>query len=136
MANPHPEELRARAVNTYEAGQGSFDEIAARFGIGRRTLQRWVKRKIETGSVEPDLKGGGNPSPIDVAILRRVLSAYPDAVTGELTAAYNKAVGREHRVHRSSVLRALHRLGFVFKKNGHGQPNKIDRKSKRSGAGS
>lgn len=136
MPNPHPSELRERAVGAYEAGEGSFEEISARFGIGRRTLQRWVKRKVETGVLQPDVKGGGNPSPIDVAILRQTLAAHPDAVTGELAAAYNNAVGRALRVHRSSILRALHRLGYVFKKNGRGRPNKIAPTSKRSGGDS
>ena len=132
MANPHPVELRVRAVHAYEAGEGSFDDIATRFGIARRTLQRWVKRKLETGAVEPHVKGGGNPSPVDVSVLLRVLAAHPDGVTSELTAAYNKAVERAQRVHRSSILRTLHRLNYVFKKNGRSRPNRIAPTSRRS----
>jgi transposase len=133
MANPHPGELRERAVRAYESGEGTYFEIAQRFAIARRTLQRWTTRKRETGEVEPLVKGGGNPSPVDVAELQRVMALHPDAVTGELTVAYNTVVGRKRRVHRSSILRALHRLGYVFKKNGHGRRSRIVPTSKRSG---
>lgn len=133
MANPHPAGLRERAVLAYESGEGSYVEIAKRFAIARRTLQRWTTRKRETGEVKPHVKGGGNPSPVDVAALRRVMHLNPDAVTGELAVAYNKAVGRSKRVHRSSILRALHRLGYVFKKNGPGRRSKTVPTSKKSG---
>lgn len=132
MPNPHPTELRERAVRAYESGEGSYDEISERFSIAPRTLQRWTTRKRETGDVQPQIKGGGNPSPVDIAVLERVMALHPDAVTSELTVAYNKIVGRMKRVHRSSILRALHRRGYVFKKNDQGPRSKIVPMSKRS----
>lgn len=133
MANPHPTALRERAVRAYESGEGSYEEISERFSIASRTLQRWTTRKRETGDVQPHVKGGGNLSPVDVAVLERVMALHPDAITGELTVAYNRVVGRKKRVHRSSILRALHRRGYVFKKNGRGPLSKIGPTSKRSG---
>ncbi len=132
MPNPHPGELRERAVRAYEAGEGSYAEVAERFSIARRTLQRWATLKRETGDVKPYDKGGGNPSPVDVGKLKAALAAHPDAVTDELTAAYNKLIARSERLHRSSILRALHRLGYVFKKNGRGPRSKIVPTFKRS----
>ena len=136
MPNPHPIGLRERAVRAYEAGEGSYDDIANRFGVGSRTLQAWVARQRTTGSVEPQPKGGGNPSPVDIEVLERVLRERPDAVIDELRETYNDRVPKARRVHRSSILRALHRRGYVFKKNVRGPQSKTVRTSKRSGGGS
>jgi transposase len=132
MPNAHPIGLRERAVRAYQAGQGSYDVIGARFAIAPRTLQDWVARFRATGSVAPIPKGGGNPSPIDVKVLEGVLRERPDAVVDEIRTAYNDRVRRQARLHRSSILRALHRLGYVFKKNVQPPQSRIAPTSKRS----
>ena len=132
MPNAHPIGLRERAVRAYQAGEGSYDVVAVRFAIAPRTLQDWVTRFRATGSVEPTPKGGGNPSPIDVKVLEGVLRERPDAVVDEIRTAYNDRVRRQARLHRSSILRALHRLGYVFKKNVPGPQSRIAPTSKRS----
>jgi transposase len=136
MPNAHPIGLRERAVRAYEAGEGSYEEVATRFGLGSRTLQEWVALHRATGSVKPRPKGGGNPSPVDVGVLEDVLRERPDAVIDELRATYNDRVSKDRRVHRSSILRALHRRGYVFKKNVRGPQSKTARTSKTSAAGS
>ena len=60
----------------------------------------------------------------------------PYAIVDELRAMYNDRVAKTARVHRSSILRALHRRGYVFKKNVRGPQSKIARTSKRSAGGS
>jgi transposase len=124
MPAPHPIELREIAVRAYESAGESFSVVASRFGIARRALQRWVKQQRETESVAPRPRGGGNPSPVDVTILAAIVVELGDATTYELTAAYNRRVGRARRVHRSSVQRALRRAGYVFKKNAYVRSNK------------
>jgi transposase len=93
--------------------------VAVRFGIALSALQRWVKLRRETESVAPRPRGGGNHSPVDRARLDALVAELGDATTYELTAAYNRSVGRAGRVHRSSVQRALRRAGYVFKKNAY-----------------
>jgi transposase len=117
--------LRERAVRLYEDGLASYAEVADEFEIGAATLKRWVARARETGSVTPLAKGGGWQSPVDLPTLHALVSGRPDATTNELTRAYNRHVGRASRVHRSSILRALHRSGYVFKKNGPGRRSSI-----------
>jgi transposase len=134
MANPYPVALREHAVHTYEDGLGTYAEVAEEFGLGVATLERWVRRGRETGSVAPLAKGGGWRSPVDLPVLHALVGERPDTTTGELTRAYNRRVGRAARVHRSSVLRALQRSGYVFKKNDPGQPNSIVRASRPNGA--
>ena len=104
--------------------------------MGRRTLQELVARFRIRGTFEPDPKGGGNPSPVDVEVLMAVLKERPDAITAELTTAYNRRVGRKARVSRSSILRALRRQGFVFKKKVRGPQSKIALTSKNVDSGS
>jgi len=132
MPAPHPIELRARAVRAYESGNESYEEVAARFEVARRALQRWVQLSRETGSVDPRPRGGGRKSVVDMALVERLLSDSGDATSHELTAAYNRAIGRAGRVHRSSIQRALWRAGFVFKKNSFVRPSKSVRMSKKS----
>lgn len=129
MSNAYPIELRERAVQAYEAGEGSYDLLAARFRIGSATLERWVQRKRKMGTVAPGRAGGGNFSRVDVVILEEVLAAKPDVTTTELTVAYNRRVGRAGRTHRSSIHRALRRAGYVFKKNARVRPKSTGRTS-------
>ena len=140
MPNPYPTALRERAVRAYEGGADRYRDVAATFGVSLATLVRWVQRARETGLIAPLDRGGGWSSPIDLPLLHRLVQERPDRTTDELTRAYNRAAVPAARVHRSSVLRALQRTGYVFKKNGRGRPNKIVRRSRppagRSNAGS
>jgi transposase len=130
MPNPYPTELRERAVRAYESSDETYREVALRFAVGEATLQRWVRRQRTTGVLDPLAKGGGWTSPVDVALLHALVRARPDRTTDELTRAYNREASAKARVHRSSILRALQRTGYVFKKNGRAQPSTIERASK------
>ena len=129
MPNPYPTALRERAVRAYETGTETYAEIAARFSIGLNTLLRWVQRSRRTGSVAPNAKAGGWRSPVDLTLLHALVQDRPDRTTDELTRAYNRAAPVGQRVHRSSILRALQRTGYVFKKNDRDRRNKIVRRS-------
>ena len=132
MANAYDVTLRARAVAAYERGEGSYVAMAALFDLDHRTLERWVARMRATGSVAPHAKGGGWRCPIDMAELRTVIGARPDGTTTELCRAYNRRVVRAQRTTPTSFRRAMHRAGFVLKKNGRGQARSTDRTSRRS----
>jgi transposase len=132
MPNPYPTALRTRAVRAYEAGHESYDAIAAQFDVSVASLQRWVRRQRVTGILDPLAKGGGWVSPVDTALMQRLVDERPDRTTAELTRAYNQRASPSARVHRSSILRALQRLGYVFKKNGRGRRNSIEPASRTS----
>ena len=133
MAEPYDMALRERVVAAYHAGEGGYRTLASTFRIGWRTLQRWVARERETGSVAPTPKGGGWQSPIDMETLRRVVADAPDSTLRELCWEYNRRVVRAQRSTATSIGRALHRDGFVLKKNGPGRANAIGRTWQRSG---
>ena len=134
MANPFPVALRERAVRAYETSTETYRDVAGRFDVHVNTLFRWVQRARELGTVAPFDRGGGWRSPVDLTVLHRLVSEHPDRTTDEVTRAYNAAVARPSRVHRSSILRALRRTGYVFKKNDRGRSNRIVRASKPSDA--
>lgn len=127
MPNPYPTALRERAVRAYEASTETYADVAARFSIHLNTLVRWVQAARETGTVMPAPKGGGWYSPVDIPLLHALVRERPDRTTDELARAYNQRAAPEAQVHRSSVLRALQRTGYVFKKNGRGRQSKIVR---------
>ena len=132
MPNPYPTALRERAVRAYESNDETYVEVAERFAIGEATLQRWVRRQRDTGVLDPLAKAGGWVSPVDVALLHQLVQERPDRTTDELTRVYNRQAAPNARVHRSSILRALRRTGYVFKKNALGRPSTIGRASKLS----
>ena len=53
MPNPWDDTLRRRAVHAYEAGEGAYEDLAALFEIGVRTLQRWVQEYRAEGALTP-----------------------------------------------------------------------------------
>lgn len=133
MAEPYDVELRERAVAAYHAGEGGYRTLASVFRIGWRTLQRWIARERETGSVAPDPKRGGWQSPIDIDVLHAVVREAPDGTFRELCWEYNRRVARDRRTTPTSFGRAMHRAGFVLKKNGRGRANATGRMWQRSG---
>jgi transposase len=123
MSEPHPLELRMRAVAAHEAGEGSYATVAARFAVGEASVKRWVWRYRSHGTVEPRPRGGGVHSQIAAEELDAILARLGDANAGELAAEFNRSRRGRNRVHVSSIKRALHRYGYVVKKSAFGRSN-------------
>jgi transposase len=134
MFLPYDTTFRERAVQAYETGDRSAAEVAKVFGIAHRTLQRWIAQYRATGTVVPRVAGGGQRSRVDLALLKGLVALKADATCGELAEAYNRRVPRRRQVKWWTVWRALHRAGYVLKKNGRDRPNKTVRKSSARGA--
>jgi transposase len=121
MPNPYPVDLRQRVVAAYEAGEGSYRELAMVFQVGEATVKRWMWRQQKRGDVSPFKKGGGRRSTIELVEIELLLSRLGDPTALELTAEFNRARRGRARVHVSSMKRALHRHGYVVKKNADGR---------------
>jgi transposase len=121
MAEAYPVELRERVVWAYEAGEGSYPTVAARFSIGEATVKRWVWMFRNEGRVDPRPRGGGTPSLIMLEDIEELMARLGDPTAGELTAELNRGRRGRQRVHVSSMKRALHRHGYVVKKNADGR---------------
>jgi transposase len=126
MAKPYDVAFRGRAVAAYEAGEGGYHDLADLFGIGYRTLQRWVAQYRATESIAPQPRGGGWQSPIDVIVLHAVVRERPDGTSDELCREYNRRVGRPERTNSTSFRRTMRREGYVLKKNGGVRVNVTD----------
>lgn len=120
MVDGHPVVLRERVVAAYEAGKGSYPEIAELFGVGEASVKRWVWLKRKVGHVEPKAAGGGRRSSITLHDLEQGLAVCPDATALELTLEINRPRPKRLRVHVSSTKRALTRHGYVVKKSADG----------------
>lgn len=121
MAEAYRVELRERVVEAYEAGEGTFAEVAERFALGLATVKRWVWLKRKSGHVLPKPKAGGTPSEITREHIEALLAESGDATASELTVAFNRTRSRKTRVHMSSMKRALRRHGYVVKKSADGR---------------
>jgi transposase len=102
-------DLRVRAVDAYENGEGTLQEIANRFCIGRTTLCDLLRLHRYAGTLEPSKTRGHKPKSVDDAgreRIRELVAARSDATIEELTDAYNVSaavtisdatMGRDHR---------------------------------------
>ena len=91
MAEAYAMALRERVVRAYEAGEGSYPVMAARFTLGEATVKRWVWRYRRDGQLGPVKKGGGTPSRITAPEVEALVTQLGDPTAGEVTAAYNRS---------------------------------------------
>jgi transposase len=105
-------ELRRRIVDAYERGEGTYFELAQRFGVGEATVYRLLKLRRERGDVTPRAPTGVMDEEMPQFV--RLVNALPDATLEQLKEAW---VSRTKRpLSRSSIVRALRRAGIVRKK--------------------
>lgn len=118
MARPHPRELRERVVTAYENGEGTYAELAERFGVGEASVDRWIALKRRTGGVAPRAMGGArHQHKIDEegrAFIVRALKEVPDSTLLELVQAFEEEFGL--RVGRETMRVAVRDLGYTKKK--------------------
>ncbi len=118
VGHPTPEQLREAIVRAFHEQGMSYEEIAELLGVGEATVSRVLRLHRETGSVTPRPRGGGNFSPIRGEVaneLSALVAERSDATGEELATELAQRIGV--KTSRSSVVRALHRLGFTRKKS-------------------
>jgi transposase len=111
---PYSLDLRQRVVESYENGEGTYEELAEVFGVSLSWVEKLLRRWRETGSIAPKPHGGGRQAKITGKKLERLkalVEENPDATLEELR--------RKCQVEGSimSVFRALKRLGITLKKS-------------------
>lgn len=118
MPRSYPVELRERVVAAYDDGEGTYDEIAERFKIGRATVDRWLNLSRRTGSLEPRPMGGARHErkvqEKGEAYVRELLALMPDSTQRELVEAYEDEF--KVKMHRSTMGRRVARMGFTRKR--------------------
>jgi len=101
-------DLRKKVVSHVESGcsQASAAKI---FGIGERTIRRWISLKKERSSLSPKPHGGGRPYKAQASELEEYIISNPDKTLEELA--------REFSAGRTSIWRCLKKINYVNKKN-------------------
>jgi transposase len=117
MTRPISNDLRERVVGAFERGEGTYLELAERFGVGAASVSRWLRIKRERGDVSPlRHKSGRRPTFDEEGLkeLRRLVEEQPDATLAELSARYAELRGVV--VALNIICRALQRLELRRKK--------------------
>jgi transposase len=117
-------DLRERIVAAYNAGLGTYGEVAELFGVGPATVNRLLSRLRSTGSVVASPRGGGNPPRIrdeDLPALQELVRMHSDATLAELCALWKATY--DVPVGISTMSRALRAADFTRKKSSSKQPS-------------
>lgn len=113
---PLSPDLRLRIIDAYENQEGTQADLAARFKVGQASVERLVRLKRETGSIEPRPHAGGTPPRItedDRARLIEDFEREPDLRQADLAERFTEE-GRP--LSQQAVSRGLRRLGITRKK--------------------
>jgi len=122
----HPKALRDVVVRIVESGE-TYETAAKLANVGRASVSRWLRKKRETGDLEGYVSPGRPPKIDEEAseILRRLVEEHKSCTDEELTEIFNKRTGVGAT--RSSVRRALERMGLTRKKSLSLRPSETDR---------
>src|SRR5512135_1443030 len=63
---PYSIDLRQRIAAAVDHGEGSFRQIARRFRVSLSFIARLLRRRRQTGTLEPKPHGGGHPPALDL----------------------------------------------------------------------
>src|SRR3712207_5708713 len=103
---PYSKDLRLRVLAAVDAGKPR-DEVAKAFSVSVPTIKRWLKRRRETGDVEPRAIPG-RPSRKGTVLkewLPKQLEANDDLTLEEHSEAFEEEFGE--KVSTSTVGRAI-----------------------------
>lgn len=115
MGRPLSMDLRERVLAAIEAGE-TRQSVADRFAIDISSVGRYIRRKRDTGSLEPGKMGGHRKPRLaeHEALVRELVQHHPDATLDEIKA---RLARQGIRIGRTSVFRFLRDLGLSYKKN-------------------
>lgn len=119
-------DLRERIVAAYEAKEGSYRALAARFSVSRAVVGKLVRQARRLGTLEPQVHLRGRKRAIrgeKEGELRRHLDQNPDATLEERI----RELGLNCCV--NTMWQSVKRLGHSFKKNPRELENKIAKMS-------
>ena len=126
-------DLRERILGTYDAGEGTREDVARRFRVSLGMVKKLLAQRRHTGDIAPRHHLAGR-KPRIVAhherLMRALLGGKPDLTLKEL----RQALGLEGSLQAIHVV--LGKMGLTYKKRLSARPNKTARTSRgRGGAG-
>ena len=117
MATAISLDLRARVTAACLQEGATYEEAAARFGVGRASVSRWLRLYCETEALEPRPLPGRVPR-IDEAgeaLVLELVRSRPDATLAELAEAFRMRTS-SRPLATCIMYRALDRMGLTRKK--------------------
>ena len=118
-------DLRERVVRAYDQRVGSQHQIAELFGVSLSWVEKLLRRRRETGTIQA-LPHGGGPAPVfdspRLQQLREHVAGDPDATLAQLRDRMDL------KVSLSVIHRALVKLGLTYKKRHCEPPSKTARR--------
>ncbi len=116
MARPLSEDLRKRIVKKREEGYSESD-VSQMFGVSTSSVYRLCKQQRDHGHLQPGKLGQPEGSRLDPH--RERISGWikkePGVTLGEMTARLADEL--DIHVHHTTVMRALSKWGYRYKKN-------------------
>jgi transposase len=106
-------DLRTRVIRAYDRGEGTQIELAERFEVSERWIQKLLRQRRLHHSIVPLPRNSGRKPKVTgakIARLQEVLAQRPDATLEELRDACGV------RGSPLCIFRALQRLGITRKK--------------------
>jgi len=106
-------DLRERVVSAYEAGEGSYRVLAARFCVSKAVVGKLVRQAHRLGTLEPQVQLRGRKRVISgekEKQLQQHVDQHPDATLEERI----RELGLDCCV--NTMWQSLKRLGHSFKK--------------------
>ena len=109
----YSKDLRTRIINAIDQHEGSVRQIACRFQVSTSFIVRLLRRRRETGAIEPKPHGGGQPPALDpgkLEELRELVRQQPDVTLEEL----RQRLGLDCSL--AAICRTLKKVGITRKK--------------------
>ena len=118
MPAPYSNDFRQKVVDAHTDQEGGYRTLAKRFRVSRDFVRELIQHHTRTGDVTPNPRQHGSRPKLDGDTLQafaRLVAQHNDATLSELA----ELVRTEYQIKlgKSSVDRALKRLGITLKKN-------------------
>lgn len=113
QVSPYSDEFRKRVLDAVDRREGSYRELALRFGVSLSFLQRLVQHRRRTGSFRPKPHGGGRAPALNgdgLERLRQLVDDQPHATLEEL----RERLGVDCSL--AAISRSLKKLGMPLRK--------------------
>ena len=112
----YSKDLREKMLAAVDGGMPRKEAVSV-FGVSSATLKRWLRRRRETGDVEPNRRPGMRPrigaTTEERQALWEQLEKNPDATLEEHRRLWERE--RAVRISVSTMSRAIRRLGWTYK---------------------
>jgi transposase len=111
MPKAYSQDLREKAITAVDRGVPK-SEVITMFNISRDSLDRWLNRRLETGSVAAvqGYQRGHSHRIVDWERFRTFVKQHGDKTQAELAGLWHEPVSAR------SISRALAKIGFTRKK--------------------